>query len=810
MGHRRLRITLNHAQRRVKRPRIGVTARGVDFEEGGGLIVCPATNAVRLIANFEKPEFQTSNSGAYGKLAVGDFAFTDENATPAPGGSDPPLWSPFEYSAGLKYITFNYENVAGVAGLTNEVYSPDQGMAVGFFAYSPGNEQDGILGELGWNSVPNGDAGPSLRVYFDGHVELWHDGEFQDRGSLSGTAGYGRAAQEYVLLTLERGQGRDLVLRSSTGGAVTFRCNWVDPEDDASFLFPATKFWFRVPKGKATVMVCPIVYDASGTGDTRKYHMAEAPGAGETPQTWVGSDRFPLVSGAHIVGHPQGGAATVALRSEDGATAFSPDGYAQICRVRLTLTSGLGGITTPWIWGVHMAYREIVAFTSDEEMDLGPYLATPVRLTLPDSSQGLDASWEATYLDALELAAPHCLDGEGTPVRLAFVDPDDIDPAIVMLDGELLPPVESDSVRRSSGRATMRAVDRLAAARASKVREALPFDGMPFCRPATDGISAVLLCLREMGIDDSETDLPDLNYRMPDVPMPGTDRSPTGEWNCAALAGDLWGNVLERLWDRAPNVVWGMRPMPGGGYGFHAFEPQPTDPPLAMLFRSVAAAQVADSGLTDAEASRLLYDGATREALPLEGNEVRVMGYDPGRRAPIAAVAIWEESADPTTPAASRFPGWIGRRRGVEFSDPGLTKIEECARVCEQLFTAVTTNLELVPYVAELPFAADGIPVWRGELVRLDDAFGKGDPYDVRTAAWQVELQDESGQGHLAGSELPPSRIANVSGGAILGYGGASSWEIVDLAKDRAKSPRRFRGWQLIDGVSPSGVVVLS
>jgi hypothetical protein len=802
MAYRLLTLTLNHAQRRVQRPRIGITAMGRDFEEGHGLVVCPATGAVRLRANYDRPEFQKTNTGAFKKLAIADYDLLDLNT---PAGQ----WRPFGFDHDQQFVTYIGENVAGVGATTTEAWPTDQGMAVGVFAYSAGTQQDDVLAEMGWSPTGNGTVGPSLRVYYDGRVALFHDGVIVAPAvSLSGTAGYGRATQEYVLITIERGRGRDLVVRTSKGGAATIRCPWVDPEDSESALLPATKFWWYIPRGGATVMVCPIVYETSGYGDTRPYYLAEAPGAGETLQDWTGSDRFGTLSNAHVIGHPQGGEAAFELRKPDGTAPFVPDGAARVCRARLTLTSP-DGVTSPWVWGVHAAYREKIALTASASVDIGPCLASPIRLSLPDSSDGLTAEWEATALDTLEALAPHCLDGEGTPVMLADVDPDGELPPIVWLDGELLPSTESDSFRRATQRARMKAVDRLAAARAAKVRETLPLDGMPMCQPATSGISAVLVCLREMGVDDSETDLPDLDWRLPDVPMDGAERSPTGEWNLAAVAGDLWGDVLDRIFARAPNVVYGMRPFPDGGYGFLAREPDDGDAPVAILFRSVAAAMEADPDLTVDQAERLLYDGSSREPLPIEGNDVRVMGYDPGRRGPIAAVATWTESADPTIAPEFRFPGWLGRRRGVEFSDPGLTTIDDCRKVCEGVFAAATAERELNPYTAQLPTSATGVPVWRGDVVVLDDHLGKGAPRTVRTAAWSLEIADESGQGAMPGDERPPSRLASVVGGALVGYGGVAAWEIVDIARDRARSNRRFKGWQAIEGISPLYVVKL-
>ena len=807
MAHRRLEIKLNHAHRRVRRARIGITARGRDFEPGNGLVVCPATGAVRLRANYDGPEFQTSDSGAFQKLKLASFDVIDNNT---PAGS----WRPFGFDHADQFLAWeaaaNGENTAGVGLITKTAWASDEGAAVGVFAFSAGNEQDGVLCDLGWGASANYLTGVSLRIYLDGRVELYHAGEYVGTRSLSGTAGYGRAAQEYVLITAERGRGRDLVLRTSKGGAATFRCEWVDPEDPDSHLMPADKFWVFFPKGMATVMVCPIRYDGKGYALTRPYELAEAPETGETLQPWVNSDRFAEVTNAHLVGHPQGGTAAYALMAEDGVAAFTPDGSARICRPKLTLNAGSSGRRTPWVWGVHAAYRERTASTASAEADLSPHLASAVRLDLPDSETGLTAEWDVADLPGLEAIAPSCLDVEGTPVRIALVDPEGVREDVVLLDGELETPDVFDSTSAATQRATMRAIDRLAASWSLKVREALPFDGLPMCRPVTDGISAALLILREMGFDDSQADLPDLGYRLPDVPPDGDSRSPTGEWNLSAQSGDLWGDVLRRLFDRAPNVVYGCRPLGGGAYGFKAVEPSDSDLPVATLYRTSAAAIGADPDLDDLDAQRLLYDRARSRRLPIEGNQARVTGYDPGLRAPIAAVKTWAASADPTTAPEDRFPGWIGKLRSVEYGDPGLTTLADCQRVCEALYDAIAAARSLDSYSAQLPCAEDGTPAWRGDVVACDDWLAKGEVRNVRTSAGRVERADESGRGDVPGQEAPPSRIADFSGGALLGYGGSAGWEIVQRAEHRAKGARRQRGWQGVEGVSPQKVLVLS
>lgn len=797
MAHRLLKVTMNHAQPRVKRPRIGITARGSDFLAGDGLIVCPATGAVRIRANFEKPEFQTTNTGVYVKLGSGELDTIDGNSPAGTwyddGGMDHAnqfnYWEPPEGS----------ENTSGVGLITKTARAKDEGFAVGLFAYSAGNEQDGVMLDMGWSDTANATTGLALRFYYDSRVELWHDGKYLATRSMSGTQGYSRAAQQYVLITAERGRGQDLVVRTSIGGACTFRCDWVNPDDSESALMPDNKFWVYVPKGLARLMLCPIRYESSGFALTSKYIMAEPPGTGESLYAFEASDRFDEVDNAHLMGHPQGGTAAFALMKPDGTTSFAPNGVDDECRLKLTLNSGGGNLSTPWVWGVHAAYGPIVESTSDSEVDLGQFLSSAVTLSLPDSAEGLTADFEVYDLAALELAAPTCTEVEGTPVKITLENGTD-DP-VVLLDGEALPPKIKDSSTPESMRARFRIIDRLAAARTLKVREALPFDGMPFCRPVGDGISAVRIVLEEIGFDSSEMDLADFNYTMPDVPGDGDRLNPTGEWNCSANNGDLWGEVLDRLFGRVPLAIYGLKPYPSGAYKFRAFEPDDADTVVATVYRTAAAAIAAES-ITEAEAVPKLYDEAGSEPLPIEGNEARVTGFDPATRAPIAAVKRWADSQDPTLAPADRFRGWLGRPRTVEYGDPGLTRLEDCRKVCDGLYAAIAAARSLDSLTAQLPLDSDGIPVWRGDFLACDDWLGGGVARNVRVASWSCDLADESGQGDAPGSETPPSRIAHISGGALLGYGGTAPWEIIQRAEQRAKTSTRMRGFGAIGLVS--------
>jgi hypothetical protein len=794
-------MTLNHAQRRVSRPRIGVTARGVDFQEDGRLSVCPATGAVRLRANFEEDAFETSNAGVYQKLAEADWDFTNLNASGE--FQDAAL-----ASTGLRYVRFFGENTAGVAGVTKAAYSADQGWAIGVFAYGAGAEQAGQLIEMGWNSTPSGAvSGPSFRFYLDGRVEMWHDGVRQASGSLSGTAGFGRSSLEFVLITIERGRGRDVIVRTSKSGAVAFRADWVDADDPLSVMFPAGKFWWAIDRGGAMVMACPIVYQTTAYAETRTYVMAEAPGVGETLEDFTGSDRFTALNDAHLIGHPQGGSATVSLRKVDG-TAFVPDGIERSCRVRLALTSGDAGIRSPWVWGVHLAYPCIVELTDDDPVVINSVLGGPVRLELPDGPEGLSATFDVRNPEALEALAPGASVQEGTPIKIELWDPDEVDDPIILLDGELVPPEMTDAHVREGSRLSFRAIDRLRAAWNDKAREALPVDGMPMCRPVGSGISAVLLFLRQTGCDDGAV-LPDLDWTLPDVPGSGRESLPSGEFNLSVASGNTWGDMLERLFSRAPLVVWGMRPTGLDAYGFKAVEVSDSDVPIATVYRSVADAQAADPGLSDREAERLLYDELRTIPLPLEGNDVRVTGYDPGKQAPIAAHAVWAESVDPTVAVADRFRGWLGRHRSVEYGDPALTTLDDCQRVCEGLFEQVAAARDLDSLQACLPVDSNGVPIWRGELLTIDDHQDSGDARDSRTSAWSVDLYDESGMGYMAGQEQPPYRPCRWSGGALLGYGGVAAWQITSLAQDRARSAQRYKGFGSVLGVSLVAAVEL-
>jgi len=812
MAHRRIRVLVNHAQPRVRRPRLGITARGSDFEEfSQDLVVCPATGAVRLRANFERVEFHTTNTGAFQKLDLTDYSFVDLNA----GTTD---WREFGFNHDKQFVTYTGQNLLGVGALTVDEYAADQGWVISNYCYSSGTESDEVLIEFGWNDAVDSDMGPSVRIYADGRIEVWYDGELYARTSLSGGNGYSKPLLEYLTFTVERGRGQDMIIRSSKGAAATIRCDWVDPEDSGSVMFPAGHFWWFVPKGAVTVMTCPIVYEEAAEpgwvyGYSRVYRLAEAPETGEVLEDLTGSDRFSSVDNAHLIGHPQGGDAKFDLMDATGLAAFVPDGIEADCMIRIGLKSLDGGVKSPWVWGLHAAFPALIESTSDDEVDVTHLLSDAIDARLSDSSDGLTCSLEFRDLDALELLAPHITESEATPVRIEEYDPDEVDAPITWLDGELSTPVIRDGLNREVSRCSFEAVDRLSGAREDKCRESLPFDGMPLSRPVEDGVSAILLVLRAMGISDLNGDtieLPDLDWRLPDVPGDGKVFLPTTEWNMSAENGDQWGDVLERLFGRVPQVVWGMRPLSPAVYGFKAFEPLDTDVAISTLYRSVADAMAADAELTEEEAVRLLYDRGDSTLLPLEGNEVRVTGYDPAKRAPIAALAVWEESADPTTAPADRFKGWLGKRRSVEYGDPGLTRLEDCIRVNENIYNLVTASRSLDHYWSQLPRDADGLPIWRGEIVDLDKFLNIAEVRSVRTSAWNVRLGDESGLGYVDETEQPPSRLANISGGAMLGYGGATSWEIVELARGRVKESKRFRGFQFINSISPVQVGILT
>lgn len=827
MDKRLLKVEFDHAQSRRSRPRIGFTLSGFDFLNGflDGTFVSPVTGFVQPIPNSEEPGWQTEDTGRFrkDKLSDADWVINDND------GGDFASFGPDHADQAIKFVGTNTEGVGIIFGTT---LAENTGYNAQVFTYSKGTDQESDLIQMFWadNEVLDG-GGVGIKVKHGGKIEIYRDNPDQPvwRGSVEGTGytpgtvqggSYARPSDEYVLVRVEADPiGGMLIITTSRGGVCKWKPFWTTPQYNpdgtvaaaAQPVLPAKKWGWYVPEGSATVISAPVVYGApSPTAVSEIYALAEVP-------TYMGPIGVDVLSARVIPFSPD---VLGELVMEDGVTPF--DRTTRTFRVKLTFTG------MAFVSGVSGSYPRIATVTVEPEG--GPYDVTKWCQVAPfgveDGPLGASTKlsvfrtiWET--IDGVEtelpFPAPDLLEAEGRSIRVSFVASEfdeDSPPAIVMLDGVGGAPEWDDSINQASQVVTIQVFDRMFFVREARVKDATPFDGVALCQPITDGESLFTTALREGGIRDAEL------VNVPRIENPDgslyiiSDTPPqiAGKWNFAPDAGELWSDVLEKGMSQAPQWAWGLRPTVNGVRAY-VVDTTGSQSPVATFHRTEETA-VLDPAYDDNELGAwplLYFRPHKRIKLPREGNLVTVTGYDPGANKGIQAFYEDAESRNPTSPVSGdnlRFTREIG------YADPSLTTMAQVIRLAQVIWASISHRLYTESWPAFLRFLPDGSPVWRTDRVILKEGAPDGTDITIRLSALGFNPMDESGMGLMdeTGPLAPvPIRIAEYSGGAMVGLGGSSAEQIARLQRAAIRNGgMRQRGFGRIPQTSLTQTVALS
>lgn len=780
MDRRILKVEVDHAQSRLKRPSINFTLRGWDFIDGTleGCFVSPITGKLQPIPNSEEPDFQTSDSGRFRKIKLADGATLDLNT---PAGTFE-TFGPDHAGQGIRYVG---DNTAGIGFTTTAAWAQNTGATILAYAYSQGTDQSGVLVETYWaNDASLTGGGVGFKFYQDGRADIFKDspsqpvykGSFTGGGYTPGTVrggSYARATDEYVAFRIEAA-GQFIMITSSRGGVIQFKAPWgIDRyKDDGTLdeaaepLLPPKKWGWYVPKGSASIIAAPVIY-----GFTSPYAISKSYSLAEVP-TYVGPSGVDVLFGRVLPFSPD---VTVQLVKPDGVTPY--DRTAKEFRAKVNF-SGVAFVS-----GVVGGYPRIATDTSVPSggpFDISDYVLSVSPFAVEDGPDGagcdliLRGDCPVAYIDEVELR----------PFRFSLIpSPDDEDPqpALVLLDGVGDPPQWVDGFEPASQSIHIRVWDRMRLVREAKFRESVVWDGLPLCCPPSDGMSLAGSTLREGGLRDAElVDLPRIENQ--DGSLFTIDDTPAqivGQWNLSAKARQLFEDILIQGMEMAPNYMWGLRPKVAGTRAY-AVPIDGAESPVVTFYRSLATAATDPSyEINELGAWPLLYgEGHHRDKLPKEGNVVRVVGRDPGTGEYISAFIRDNASADPESPIG---PDKLGVPREVFRRIAALTTQAAVNAVTRSLAAAVAQRAYSHGWPAFMRFLLDGSPIWRGDRVRIEKGLKDGTDATVRLSALSVSLVDENGGGLMDedGNLAPVSiRLTDYSGGAICGNGGTNAWDI--------------------------------
>lgn len=758
-----MEVQVDTAQPRIKSGRLGLTVAG---EEWNGPIFSETwlilkTNTLVCNPAPLRPDWHTSNTGPNARLGLSDFGLTD--------GTDG--WRTHGTKEGVGAVRlFNPKGMTAPVK-TTATFLANRAFFVSYFPFNVGNDNAAPYFDCGIGNSGNNTTGVSFRFWSGGQVDVYKQGTFLATYTL-GNSGGTQTANRYVDLLIIPARTREITVYSITSGdSFTHVFTDIDPAETNPVVTPNESLWFWVPKlDSATkypavdVEIAPVFWH-DGYATSLPAALGRPPKAGAAFEAWDNAAPFASVTNGRLLasGFPQGTAnpVSISLVGPDGSTAFSPNGTTTDCLMRVDL---VGGTHTPFVDAAHMAYKADVVVTTGDSVDVAQYVRAGT-LEVPDSGDPAEVSLTLGFPAEVAAAVANFLELGNRPAQFKLN-------GVVVIDGVTLPVKFQDGEHDGVRTATLVIRDRMHSLREAALRERMPLDGLQLSKaPTTDEkySSAVEFLYRTIGLSQDDLDLDDVDYAIPRVPSADS----TKFCHLTELGAHPFDELQQLHDDLASDFLWGIVPKAEGPRAVFKDPDEFSTSPDYTLYRSDDDAAATDGANVDTD----VYWSFRREPLEIEANEVRASGYDPMRRRAIQAFKEDAASKDPAAAPASRPDNWLGEERVMGILNKRLTTQEACNRVVESVFPKVSARYYVAEWGCEMMFKADGSPIWRGDLVKLDGQ----DSYRVSSlrVTFVREAEDMGSPGAIV------YREATYTGGTLTNAGG------VGLDRIRAAHARR-------------------
>lgn len=734
-----LQILVNTAQSRLENERVTMTVAGTDFDatESSNCWRDPITNTLMMLPVCLDPTFQTTDAGDYARLGLADF-----------GLSDPEFYAKGDTAAGQ--VRMWAPSGMGSPAISTGSFGVNRGFYLSFQPFNTGIANTDYAFECGWSDGGTGDVGVSIRFYAtDGVAEIWKD------ATKVGVYSFGGALVnrycEFILLPMRR---REILVYCITTGDGFIHVFDDIAEDDATPVITLDEsFWFFAPTGAVDCEIAPLRFKASGYVRSKTYSFGKIPQTGQTLGVYVNGDPGATVTNARLFADTGSWDATdEAITAVNvltvGGAAYTPDGTTSQCIIEVEMSADSAHGYTPFLRGVSASYQATFVDTDDsEQYDITPHILS-ASLSVPDDPGGVELRIEIADPETVESDVPGIFTQENIPVKVLIG-------SVVIIDGTLDAVKFTDAYNQESRTGSGVIRDRMKSMQEYTMRDRIPLDGL-LLSDMVDA-DAVGGLYETVGITDY--DIENLAYTLPSIP--GKDSS---EFSHVIEAGTKPFDELNALvTEIAYGFYWGIKPTATGPKAIFK-DPDTWTGTSFKVYRTVADA-ITD-GVGSDDAIYRTYDNYKYEALPLAGNELRVIGLDPRKNVPIIRYKEDVSSKDATTAPSSRPDNWIGLPRIVGFSSPRLTTADACVKLIDYAFPRITARNFVASVDAMMLFDDDGVPAWRGDELIIDGGV------TIRISAFTAEF-------HTENDDLV-FRSANYVGGASFGLGGDSLTQVRD------------------------------
>ncbi|MBS1725357.1 MAG: hypothetical protein JST51_01455 [Armatimonadetes bacterium] len=756
----KLSILVNTAQKRVSTERVGITAGGTDFDANSSLSSSVWMDPI-VGGTFIKPycltdTWHTDGTGVYARLGLSDFGLSGDWTTKG------------DKSAGQTRMYLQGGGMSSSA-ISSSSYGKNRGFFFSFFNFGIGNDDRAVSAECGYGNSGVATSGVGLRWRDSGRVEVWKDGVLDGEYNMGLVTGQQTTNKYNDILIMPMRRRELLVVNLTNGTGFVHVFTSITEDESDPTITPNESFWFYFPNSRGVdVEIAPLLFPASAYVVSKTYNFGKIPVTGQTLETWANSSPASSITNAKVYAEAATGSSdeavsSVAIIKDDGSGSFTPDSTTDKCRVKVTMTSSTGGTYTPFLSGVHAAYAAVFSDTDDSEMvDISDKLLS-AHLTVGDDPAGVELDCDVRDPKGLEESISGLLTVENMPCQVKLG-------TLVIIDGTLMPVKFTDGIDGEVQVGELKIRDRTESMQRLTHRDRVPIDGWDLCKPSSS-FSLVRYLYQKIGIQNSEMDLDDVDFAIPDVPG-----AKAGDWgNLIATDNTPFSKLSEVVDEFASGFYWGFWPTVDGPKAVFKDPAGLSSTPDVKIYRSAEDA-IAD-GVAEADAPQLTYDNYYEEPLPIEGNELRITGLDPRYNDPRPIVAWSEDTAskDPTTAPSSRPDNWVGEPRVVAFASPRLRTDAACQRLVGQAFSEISARRYLAGFDSQCLLDVDGVPIWVGSLVDVDGQ------RELRISSLQMDFQIER-------DDLV-FRHASYIGGARLGLGGSTIKEIKAMHRLRLEHP---------------------
>lgn len=750
-----VRPMLDGPQRRIRTDRLGTTVNGEDFDvlRSQNVFIEPVGQSVMLLPAPLSAAWNTNGTGDNARLQKSSYILT----------SDKWREESVDFVGDYYLLGADPSGNPGEAVVTTASQPVNGSMYLRWFAANS-SAQDWVQLECGYGALGGGPESYaiSLRVYASGKVEVWRYGVQVGQVNISGSNTPQQNANTFTdMLIIPGYRRRELLILSNRGHGGSILLDDVDPLELEPVVVPSAPFWWEVPEGLAKVQCAPVKFASSG-------YICGIPSYFREPVASDASAGYDFVS-ADLNGGTVDG---YMVEANNVATTFVPDDVKRTARVRVNLTGT--GTRSPQLYGAHLEFLGVYVDTPNAMTDIS-HRTTRMSMSITDSPA--DSRVDLTLMSPNELRAQGITNLTTVSNRpfelhlyLSGLEPNG-DPGPVL---EGITPVFSgrtDPARvthANSDRGTRVEVevrDGWKALENYRFSERVPLDGMTLKQ-------AFLFLLDCAGFSEEYTLIDDIDFELP--------RSSTQEWAVLIEVGDTAADWLLRLHEnycatwfmgfRPTATVWSadLGAWTEPTFKFVLRDDNPRTDADAELWCNVEdwmvnagdppehpGEEATPEELEEYEAAleeyenlvarmrrevpARVYRSLRTERLEPEANDIWVTGLDMVTRRPIQAHRADHDSQDPTAPAHLRPTNWLGEVRKYGLYDPSITTQAALERATSILYDRLTPTRVIGEFTSDFLVRENGIPIWRGDVVKLHGTGGDDETEHDGFSLWRVK-----------------------------------------------------------------------